>query len=184
MTEAGYRFAGRVPPGVDAVVPSPGQESVWDYPRPPRVDAVPERIRVIVGGIVVADSVSALRVVETASPPAYYVPPSDVRTDLLSVSRTTTVCEWKGAATYWTLRMGARVLPDVAWLVPDVAWSYERPNPGYERIAGHFAFYAGRVDEAWVGDEQAIPQPGDYYGGWVTSRIVGPFKGDRGTFGW
>jgi uncharacterized protein (DUF427 family) len=158
-------------------VPGPGQESVWDYPRPPRVESVAERIRVIAGGIVVADSASAMRVMETASPPAYYLPASDLRTDRLEISRTITVCEFKGVATYWNLRLDDRV-------VRDAGWSYQQPNRGYEAIAGHLAFYAGRVGEAWVGDERVTPQPGDFYGGWVTSRIVGPFKGDPGTFGW
>ncbi len=158
-------------------VPGPGQESVWDYPRPPRVEPVGERIRVEVDGITIADTINALRVVETASPPAYYIPPEDVRLDLLERSASASVCEWKGAATYRSYRSGGR-------LVRDVAWSYEHPNQGFEAIRGHLAFYAGRVDAAWVGDERVTPQAGDYYGGWVTSQVVGPFKGDPGTFGW
>jgi uncharacterized protein (DUF427 family) len=159
------------------VEPGPGQESVWDYPRPPRVEAVADRVRVEALGLVVGDTVRALRVLETASPPAFYVPREDVRLDLLVRSTRTSVCEWKGAATYWSLVVDGTT-------VRDVAWSYEAPNPGYEPIAGALAFYAGRVDAAWVGDERVTPQPGDFYGGWVTSRIVGPFKGDPGTFGW
>jgi len=163
--------------GPTRVAPGPGQESVWDYPRPPRVEAVPERIRVVAGGVVIADSSAAVRVLETARPPAYYLARPDVRMELLERSPRTTVCEWKGVATYWSLRVGGH-------LVRDIAWSYETPQPGYEEIRGHLAFYAGRVDEAWVGSERVVPQPGDYYGGWVTSRIVGPFKGDPGTFWW
>lgn len=175
---APYRFAGRVPRGVDPVVPKPGQESVWDYPRPPRVEAVPERVRVVVEGIAVADTERALRVLETAGAPVYYIPRRDVRLDLLTASSGSSVCEWKGRATYHAIEMpsGRRV--------EDAAWSYEHPNPGYAAIAGHVAFYAGRVDEAWVGQERASPQPGGFYGGWVTPRIVGPIKGEPGSSGW
>ena len=172
-----YAFAGRVPDGVQLVIPGPGQESVWDYPRPPRVEPVPERIRVVVGGETVADSTHALRVLETAGAPVYYVPREDVRSDLLARTDRSTHCEWKGDATYWSVEAGGRRLEDVAW-------SYETPKAGYEAITGHVAFYASRVDEAWVGDERATPQPGGFYGGWVTSRIVGPMKGDPGSLGW
>lgn len=160
------------------IEPGPGQESVWDYPRPPRVEAVPERIRVVAGGTDIASSARALRVLETAGAPVYYVPPEDVRVDLLAPTDRRTACEWKGTATYWTIVVpGGRT-------IPNAAWSYERPLPGFEAIAGHVAFYAWAVDEAWVGDERATPQPGHFYGGWVTSKVVGPFKGEPGTFGW
>ena len=174
---APYRFAARVPADVVAVVPRPGQELVWDYPRPPRIEAVPERIRIVLAGTTVADSTQASRVLETAGAPVYYLPPEDVRTDLLRPSSRTSVCEWKGLARYQSLDVAGRV-------IPDVAWTYPEPSPGYEAIAGHLAFYASRVDEAWVGDERATPQPGGFYGGWVTSRIVGPIKGGPGSFGW
>lgn len=157
--------------------PGPGQESVWDYPRPPRVEPVADRLRVVVDGVTVADTVSGLRVLETAGAPVYYFPPEDVRLDLLVDSPRTSVCEWKGEAAYHTVRVGGRE-------IADAAWSYPRPLAGYEPIAGHLAFYAGRVDEAWVGDERVTPQPGGFYGGWVTSRVVGPFKGEPGTLGW
>ena len=152
-------------------------EDVWAYPRPPRVEPVAERIRVIVDGVVVVDSTRAVRVLETSHPPVYYVPPSDVRMDLLSGGRGHSVCEWKGRATYHTLTVGSR-------RIEDVAWSYDRPLPGFEHIAGYLAFSPGRVDEAWVGDERATPQEGGFYGGWITSRIRGPFKGAPGTLGW
>ena len=172
-----HRFAGRVAPGVVPVVPGPGQESVWDYPRPPRVEPVTERIRVLAGGVAVADSGCALRVLETAGAPVYYVPREDVRMDLLRLSPASSHCEWKGAASYWSLETAGR-------RIADVAWSYERPSPGFEAIAGHLAFYAGKVDEAWVGDERATPQPGRFYGGWLTARITGPVKGEPGSWGW
>jgi uncharacterized protein (DUF427 family) len=150
---------------------------VWDYPRPPRVEPVTKRIRVVVDGVTIADSTHALRVLETAGPPVYYLPPADVRTDLLRDSPHSTVCEFKGRAAYHTLEIDGRTIHNVAWSYPD-------PDPGYEAIAGHLAFYAGLVDEAWVGDERATPQPGRFYGGWITSRIVGPFKGEPGTVSW
>ena len=172
-----HTFLAPIPPGVEPAIPALGQESVWDYPRPPRVERVPERIRVIVEGVTIADSVRALRVLETAGAPVYYVPPEDVRMDLLESSSHTTFCEWKGAASYHTLSVGDR-------RIPDIAWSYPQPNRGYEAIRDHLAFYASKVDEAWVGDERATPQPGGFYGGWVTSRIVGPMKGAPGSTGW
>jgi uncharacterized protein (DUF427 family) len=159
------------------VVPGPGQESVWDYPRPPRVERVAERLRVIVDGLVLADTTRGLRVLETAGAPVYYFPPDDVRMDHLEPSPNRTYCEWKGRAVYHRFVGASRRIEDIAWSYPD-------PTPGYEAIRGHLAFYAGRVDEAWVGDERATPQPGGFYGGWVTSRIVGPIKGEPGSFGW
>ncbi|MEP7041070.1 MAG: DUF427 domain-containing protein [Chloroflexota bacterium] len=170
-------FAGSVPPPTERIVPGPGQESVWDYPRPPRVEPLPERIRVVHGGITLADTTNALRVLETAGAPVYYLPPADVRTDLLRASEHGSVCEFKGLATYHSI-----VLP--AEVIPNAGWSYPEPLPGYEVIRDHLAFYAWRVDEAWVGGERAEPQPGRFYGGWITARIVGPFKGGWGTFGW
>ena len=172
--EARERHQGARPARIE---PGPGQESVWDYPRPPRVEAVPERLRVIVDGITVADTTHGFRVLETAGAPVYYFPPGDVRLDLLAPTPRGSVCEWKGPATYHAFEgSGHRI--------EDVAWSYASPKPGYEAIAGHLAFYASRVDQAWVGDEQATPQPGRFYGGWVTSRIVGPIKGEPGSFDW
>jgi uncharacterized protein (DUF427 family) len=142
------------------------------------VEPVPERIRVVVGGIVLADSTRALRVLETAGAPVYYVPPSDVRRDLLVPIDRSTTCEWKGHASYWTIELpGGRT-------IPSAAWSYASPEPAFEAIRDHLAFYAWAVDEAWVGDERAEPQPGHFYGGWITSKVVGPFKGEPGSAGW
>lgn len=152
-------------------------EDVWDYPRPPRVEVVPERIRIVVDGVTIADSTRAVRVLETSHPPTYYLPPDDVRMDLVSPGAGTSVCEWKGRATYHALRVGER-------RIQDAAWSYEQPQPGFETIASYLAFYPGRVDEAWVGDERAVAQEGGFYGGWITSRVRGPFKGAPGTGGW
>ena len=165
-----------VPPPI-RVEPGPGQESVWDYPRPPRVEAVPERLRVVVDGAVLAETTHGLRVVETAGAPVYYFPRSDVRMDRLVDSPHTSSCEWKGSASYVSYDHDGR-------RVDNIGWTYLGPLAGYGEITGYVAFYAGRVDEAWVGDEQATPQPGRFYGGWVTSRVVGPFKGEPGSSGW
>jgi uncharacterized protein (DUF427 family) len=165
-------------PRPQRVEPGPGQESVWDYPRPPRVERVPQRIRVVLDGIELAASDRALRVVETAGAPVYYLPPDDVRIDLLVATDRRTTCEWKGDARYFAIVVpGGRV-------VPIAAWSYEDPLRGYEAIRDSLAFYAWAVDEAWVGDERATPQPGHFYGGWVTSNIVGPIKGEPGSQAW
>ena len=160
------------------IVPEPGQESVWDYPRPPAIQPSSRHVRVRFGDATVAETTAALRVVETAGAPTWYLPREDVRMDLLRPSRGRgSVCEWKGAATYFDLVVGDQVSPRAAW-------TYERPMPGYEELAGRIAFYAGRVDAATVDGEPVRPQPGGFYGGWVTHDVVGPFKGERGTEGW
>jgi uncharacterized protein (DUF427 family) len=168
------------------VEPGPGQESVWDYPRPPRVEASRRRVRVELGGRVIAESDRALRVCETASPPVYYVPREDVLPGVLEDSDTTTFCEWKGRARYFSARLdGLDGLDGPGGrLVPDVAWGYPRPEPGFEALRDHVAFYPGRVDACWLGEERVAPQAGPFYGGWVTAEIVGPYKGEPGTEGW
>ena len=165
------------PPIADRVIPGPGQESVWDYPRPPRVEAVPQRLRVVIAGVTVADTTRGQRVLETAGAPVYYIPPDDVRMDLLAPSDRRSTCEWKGEAVYHHYTGSGQPRANVAWSYPD-------PSPGYESIRDHLAFYASRVDQAWVGDEQATPQPSGFYGGWVTSKVVGPIKGVPGSEGW
>ena len=152
-------------------------ESVWGYPRPPRVAASTRRIRVVLGDVSVADTARALRVLETSHPPVYYIPPEDVRREYLRPSRRTSYCEFKGQASYYDLVVGEREVRDAAWYYPD-------PSPGYEAIRDHLAFYSGRVDAAFVDDEQVTIQPGDFYGGWITVDIEGPFKGGPGTAGW
>jgi uncharacterized protein (DUF427 family) len=172
-----HRFAGRIPPGVVPVIPGRGEESVWDYPRPPRVEPVVARVRVVVDGMTVADTTRALRVLETSHPPVYYLPREDVRASWIRPARGSSACEWKGTASYWSIVSPSR-------RIERAAWSYESPSPGFEAIAGHLAFYASLVDEAWVGDELASPQPGGFYGGWLTREIVGPVKGEPGSWGW
>ncbi len=159
------------------IPPQPGQESVWDYPRPPVLEPVDERIRVVLAGVTIADTRRALRVLETSHPPNYYLPPDDVDPASLRPSALRSLCEFKGLAQYWTAAAGDRV-------EPDAAWSYPVPRSGFEALADHVAFYAGRMDECWVGEELATPQPGGFYGGWVTSAVVGPFKGGPGSMGW
>ena len=154
-----------------------GRESVWDYPRPPRLEATPRRVRVMFAGVTVADSTRCLRILETSHPPTYYIPPEDVRTDLLEPAGRRTFCEFKGPARHWSLRVGERVSDGCAW-------SYPAPTSAYEALRDHLAFFASRVDECWVDDEQVEPQAGGFYGGWITSDLDGPFKGAPGTQGW
>jgi uncharacterized protein (DUF427 family) len=159
------------------IEPGPGRESVWDYPRPPRVEPAPERIRVEFAGETVVDTDRAVRVLETSHPPTYYVPREAIRPGVTVSSPTSTSCEFKGRASYLTLRLGDRESVDAGW------W-YPAPARGFEALTDMVAFYPGRVDACYVGEERVTPQAGDFYGGWITSRIVGPFKGGPGTFGW
>jgi len=159
------------------VQPGPGQESVWDYPRPPAVTPTSDRIRVVHAGSTIADTTHALRVLETSQPPAFYIPTSDVAADHLVPGSGQSWCEWKGPATYWSVVAGDAV-------VSNAAWSYEDPTERFAAIRGHVAFYARLLDECWVGDERVVANPGSFYGGWITSQVVGPFKGDPGTQYW
>jgi uncharacterized protein (DUF427 family) len=153
-------------------------ESVWDYPRPPRLERTASLVRVVHGGVVLAETTRALRILETSHPPVFYLPPDDVAMQYLEPSpRRASFCEWKGAATYWNVVMGNNVSVDAAW-------SYARPAAAYAELKDHLAFYASRVDECSVDGEVVQAQPGDFYGGWITSRVKGPFKGAPGTMGW
>ncbi len=157
--------------------PGPGQESVWDYPRPPALEDVAERIRVVFGGVTLADSTNAKRVLETSHPPVYYLPPEDVQMEHLARENRTSMCEFKGRAVYFSIEAGGRRAPHAAWAYPD-------PAPRFLALKDHLAFYPSRMDECWVGDEKAEAQEGDFYGGWITAKVVGPFKGGPGTMGW
>ena len=159
-----------------AIEPGPGEESVWDYPRPPRLEDDARLVRVLCGSTIIAESRRTLRILETASPPTFYIPPQDVRTDLLSRARGASLCEWKGSATYWSLCIDGQELPNVAW-------SYEQPFADFTRILGYLGFYPSKL-ECHVDGHRVAPQSGGFYGGWVTPEVVGPFKGDRGTGGW
>ncbi|OAE24865.1 hypothetical protein AXG93_2931s1070 [Marchantia polymorpha subsp. ruderalis] len=224
----------------------PGQESVWDYPRPPALEKVAEKIKILFNGEKIAETTNAYRVLETSHPPGvawkrrhaalcfqttiplvmsaggpqetlsqtalslsrlsrndsvtlvsndpilwpqhralisttgvfvYYIPATDVTMEHLSKAAGSSHCEWKGDATWWTLTVGAKT-------AENVAWSYETPTEAFLPVKGYLAFYAGPMDACYVGEEQAQPQPGNFYGGWVTSKIVGPFKGGPGSWGW
>ena len=156
-----------------------GYESVWDFPRPPRLEVVDWHIQVIHGGRRLVDAHSVVRVLETSQPPAYYVDPGDVDMTRLQPSARRTVCEWKGIACYADL-VGA----DGTTLVADAAWTYPEPVAQYAELAGRWAFYAQRVDECWVDDERVEPNEGSFYGGWITANVTGPFKGGPGTLHW
>jgi uncharacterized protein (DUF427 family) len=160
-------------------------ESVWDYPRPPRLEATSRRLRVIHSGVVIADTRRGLRVLETSHPPVYYLPPGDVSMQWLRPSaRRKSFCEFKGSAGYWDVDMSASGKTEEPWVVREAGWSYAAPTSAYTALKDCVAFYASRVDECWVDDERVIAQPGDFYGGWITSDVVGPFKGAPGTMGW
>lgn len=159
------------------VPPRPGQESVWSYPRPPRLERTDKPVEVIFAGEVVARTTRAFRVLETSHPPVYYLPREDVRADVLAPADGSSVCEFKGAATYWTVKVGARE-------ARQAAWSYEHPTAPFAPIAGYVAFYAAPMDACFVNGERVTPQPGGFYGGWITSDVAGPFKGEPGSFGW
>ena len=152
-------------------------ESVWDYPRPPRLERTPKRVRIVHHGVVVVDSDRCWRVLETSHPPVYYVPRDEVLDGALTGAAGSSYCEFKGTASYWDLQAGdARVR--------EAAWSYENPSPGYEQLTVAGACYPGRVDECTVDGERVRPQEGNFYGGWITDDITGPFKGAPGTRGW
>jgi uncharacterized protein (DUF427 family) len=155
----------------------PAAESVWDYPRPPAVRADGERVVVELGGVVVADTRGALRVLETSHPPVYYLPRADIRDGALVPVTGTSWCEFKGTATYLDVVGG-----DVRR--PRAAWEYPEPSAGYEALRDHVAFYPGRMDRCTVEGEVVRAQEGDFYGGWITARVTGPFKGGPGTRGW
>ncbi len=152
------------------------RESVWDYPRPPRLEPTSEQVVVSLGGAEVARTTGAYRVLETSHPPSYYLPPGDVDASCLEPAGGGSICEWKGRARYWTVATpGGRA--------EQAAWSYPEPTPAFVPIAGYLAFYP-RLLDCTVDGEAVEPQPGGFYGGWVTSRVVGPFKGAPGTLGW
>lgn len=159
--------------GIEPEIPGPGQESVWDYPRPPACVPSSKRVVVRVGTVIVADTTGAYRVLETSHPPTWYLPRIDIDPATISRSRQSgTFCEWKGMATYW----------DVAG-IDGRSWSYEQPTRGFEAIAGFVTFYPSEF-ECVVDDERVRPQQGGFYGGWITDDVVGPFKGAPGTWGW
>ena len=152
-------------------------ESVWDYPRPPRVEPSAELVEVVLGGVVIASTTASYRVLETSHPPTYYLPRAAFLEGAVRPAEGSSFCEWKGAARYYDLVGGTVVAARAAWCYPD-------PSPGFEAIAGHLAVYPALVDRCTVDGEVVEPQPGGFYGGWITSRVTGPFKGAPGTRGW
>ena len=159
------------------IVPAPGQESVWDYPRPPRLEESDKHLQVIFGGVTIAETRRAKRILETSHPPVYYIPPDDISTNYLIEASGNSFCEWKGMASYYTVTVEGMTALNAAWYYPE-------PVAAFESLRGYVAFYPSRMDACLVNGELVIPQPGDFYGGWITSEIVGPFKGEPGTLGW
>lgn len=159
-----------------AEVPGPGQESVWDYPRPPKLSKDNRAVEVKWRGQTIALTKASVRILETASPPTFYVPPEDVKRAFLSRAPGSSYCEWKGQATYWNVSIDSNTLEKAVW-------TYEDPNEPFREIAGYFCFYPGKL-ECYVDNISVKPQPGGFYGGWITPEIVGPVKGEPGTGGW
>jgi uncharacterized protein (DUF427 family) len=155
----------------------PGKESVWAYPRPAIAEASDRHVRIEHRGTVIADTRAAIRTLETSHPPSWYLPPADVATALLRRSERRSFCEWKGQAVYWHLEVGGDLLRDVAWSYPD-------PTPAFVSLRDHLAFYAAPLDHCTIDGEVVRPQPGGFYGGWITSDLAGPFKGVPGSMGW
>jgi uncharacterized protein (DUF427 family) len=154
-----------------------GQESVWDYPRPPRLEDSEKRIKVVFGGVTLAYTTRAKRVLETSHPPVYYIPPEDIRMEHLSPAGGESFCEWKGVASYYDIEADGRN-------ERRAAWSYPSPIPAYASLKDYVAFYPSLMDACWVDGEKVRAQEGDFYGGWITPEVVGPFKGGPGTLGW
>lgn len=152
-------------------------ENVWDYPRPPRVEPVGRRVRIVLGGITVVDTDEALRVLETSHPPTVYVPPSAFAPGTLRVAAGSSFCEWKGVARYHDLHAGTTV-------AARAGWSYPRPTASFAELRDHVSVYPSRMDACFLDDERVQAQEGDFYGGWITDDLVGPFKGRPGTRGW
>lgn len=157
--------------------PAPGQESVWSYPRPAIAEPSRRRIQIVHADIAVADSDAAVRTIETSHPPSWYIPPDAITPGLLRPSTRRSFCEWKGEARYWHIEIGGHTFRDVGW-------SYANPTPAFAILRDHIAFYAGPFDRCTVDGERVQPQPGGFYGGWITSDLAGPFKGVPGSMGW
>ena len=164
-------------PPTRRIEPGPGQESVWDYPRPPRLERTNQRVQIVFNGETIADTTRAYRVLETSHPPTYYLPPDDLQMEHFEPAAGRSLCEWKGQARYYTVEVGGQ-------RAERAAWSYPNPTPDFAAIKDYVAVYPSRMDACYVDGERVQAQAGDFYGGWVTSDIVGPFKGGAGTWGW
>ena len=159
------------------IEPHAGQESVWDYPRPPRLENCESVIQVVFGDQVIAETTKAKRVLETSHPPVYYIPLEEIRDGILLPTLRTTFCEWKGVARYF------HVMAD-DFTAETAAWVYEKPTAAFDEIRDYVGFYAQLMDACYVDGERVQAQLGGFYGGWITKNIVGPFKGEAGTQGW
>ncbi len=159
------------------IQPEPGQESVWDYPRPPRLEETNKHIRIIFNGATIVDTHNAQRMLETSHPPTYYIPPEDIKMEYLISTPKSSFCEWKGIAAYYTVQVGEKTAQNAAWYYPN-------PTPIFAPMKDYVAFYPEMMEACFVDEEQAQPQPGNLYGGWITSDVVGPFKGIPGSRGW
>ena len=157
--------------------PSEPAEDVWRYPRPPALQPVPQDLRIVFAGVTIALTKAGYRVLETSHPPVYYLPRAAFTACTIEPAGGGSLCEWKGAARYWTIRVGARAAERAAWSYPD-------PTPAFQPIRDHLAVYAGPMDACFVGPDRVTPQPGGFYGGWITPNLRGPFKGGPGSMGW
>jgi uncharacterized protein (DUF427 family) len=155
----------------------PGQLSVWDFPRPPAIEQWHEHVVVRLGGQVVAETTEAWCVLETSHPPTYYLPPSCFADGTLRPVSGSSYCEWKGRASYFDVVSGGVV-------APQAAWSYPEPTPGFASLKDHVSLYPAAMESVTVDGVEVQPQPGGFYGGWITPRVAGPFKGSPGTLGW
>ena len=169
--------AGAAMTSTDAAVGHLNPESVWDYPRPPALQRVILPVRIVFGGGMIASTGAAWRVLETSHPPVYYLPPDAFQPGRLKPAAGSSFCEWKGRARYWTVRAGGHS-------VVQAGWSYPEPTAAFAALRDHVAVYAGAMEACFVGDEQVTPQPGGFYGGWITRNLTGPFKGIPGSAGW
>lgn len=162
---------------IKKIPPKPGQESVWDYPRPPRLELTSRHLQVVYNQVVIAETQRALRVLETSHPPNYYFPPEDVLMKYFHANQEVSFCEFKGKANYYDVIVNDRHLHDAAW-------AYFKPTKGFQELTGYIAFYPNKVDACYVDGEKVQAQEGGFYGGWITNDVVGPFKGGPGTWGW
>lgn len=162
---------------IKKIKPAARQESVWDYPRPPRLEKVNKEIKVVFNDETIALTTNAFRVLETSHPPVYYIPPGDIKMEFLISGIGHSFCEWKGNANYYDLKVKDKQANKAAWY-------YSAPTDEFLEIKNFVAFYAGKMESCYVEGEKVIPQPGGFYGGWITKDIVGPFKGEQGSFGW
>jgi uncharacterized protein (DUF427 family) len=161
----------------EPIVPQPGQESVWDYPRPPRLEVCTKSIQIIFNHVAIANTNHSYRVLETSHPPVYYLPPESIQMQYLQRVPGQSFCEWKGVAHYYSITVGEKTLHKVAWYYPE-------PTETFFDLKNYVAFYAQPMDACLVDGEAVTPQPGGFYGGWITADVVGPFKGEPGSFGW